>query len=92
MLEWEEMNKQLQDGNDHLAHIRKNTKEMDLLWMRELAEQRFVNNVNVRQLTPTVNVKVSGSKSTPQDTADAIARELNQMADAGTFNAYGSPA
>lgn len=90
--EWDKLQGDLQDTNDHLSHIRKNTKEMDLLWMKQLAEQRFVNNVNVRQLTPNINVKVSGSRSSAQDTANAIAMELNQMADAGTFNAYGSPA
>lgn len=87
--EWHKMQEGMNDANDHLTHIRKNTKAMDLLWMKELAEQRFVNNVNVRQLTPTVNVKVSGAKITAEDTANAIARELNQMAEAGTFNAYG---
>lgn len=81
------------ETNDNLRGIRRNVGDMkhkmDLQWMKELAEQRFVNRVNVRQLTPTVNVKVSGAKITAEDAADAIARELNQMADAGTFNAYG---
>ena len=90
--EWNKLQGKLDDVDDNLNHIRKNTKVMDLLWMKELAEQRFVNNVNVRQLTPTVNVRVSGGKATPQATADAIAKELNQMADAGTFNAYGARA
>jgi hypothetical protein len=98
--EWERLvsanNEQLNEQNDNLRGIRRNTDDMrhkmDLQWMKELAEQRFVNNVNVRQLTPTVNVKVSGTKSTPQDTADALAKELNQMAKAGAFNAYGARA
>lgn len=97
MRDWEQTMKQLESGlddtNGTLKGIKRNTdsmrQRMDLQWMKELAEQRFVNNVNIRQMVPTVNVKVSGSKITPQDTADALARELNQMADAGAFNAYG---
>lgn len=64
-------------------------KERDLRWMKDLAEQRFVNDVNLRQLTPTINLRVSGTSNSPQDYARAIERELRQMADAGTFNAYG---
>lgn len=64
-------------------------KERDLRWMKDLAEQRFVNDVNIRQLTPTINLRVSGTKNSPEDYARAIERELRQMADAGTFNAYG---
>lgn len=90
--EWAKLQQQLDQTNDNLGHIRKNTKAMDLLWMKELAEQRFVNNVNVRQLTPTINVKVSGSNSSPQDIGNTLAAELQQMAEAGTFNAYGAKA
>lgn len=82
---------------DALKNISRNTDkirssmshEQDLRWMKEMAEQRFVNEVNLRQLTPTVNVKVSGSKYSPEDIGRAINDELMQMADAGTFNAYG---
>jgi phage-related protein len=63
--------------------------EQDLRWMKEMAEQHFVNEVNIRQLTPTVNVKVSGTDLTPKDVSKAINAELRQMADAGTFGAYG---
>jgi hypothetical protein len=55
-----------------------------------MAEQRFVNEVNLRQLTPTINLRVQGSGSSPQEYAKALARELQQMADAGTYNAYGN--
>ncbi len=64
-------------------------KEEDLRWMKDLAEQRFVNDVNLRQLTPTINLTISGTNNSPQDYARAIERELRQMADAGSFNAYG---
>lgn len=63
--------------------------EQDLRWMKEMAEQRFINEVNVRQLTPTVNVKVSGTDLTPKDIGKYLNAELTKMADAGTFNAYG---
>jgi methyl-accepting chemotaxis protein len=63
--------------------------EQDLRWMKEMAEQRFINEVNVRQLTPTVNVKVSGTDLTPKDIGRYLNAELTKMADAGTFNAYG---
>ena len=65
------------------------THEQDLRWMKEMAEQRFINEVNVRQLTPTVNVKVSGTDLTPKDIGKYLNAELTKMADAGTFNAYG---
>lgn len=64
-------------------------KEQDLRWMKEMAEQRFVNEVNLRQLTPTINLQVKGANASPQAYAKALARELQQMADAGTYNAYG---
>lgn len=75
---------------DDLSKIRGATqKEQDLRWMKEMAEQRFVNEVNLRQLTPTINLQVKGANSSPQEYAKALARELQQMADAGTYNAYG---
>lgn len=102
MADWKSLNDMngiedlLNEQNGNLKGIRRNTgdmkKAMDLQWMKELAEQRFVNNVNVRQLTPTVNVKVSGTNSTPQEIGAELAVELQQMADAGTFNAYGAMA
>lgn len=63
--------------------------EQDLRWMKEMAEQRFVNEVNIRQLTPTVNLKVTGTDLTPKDIGKYLNSELTRMADAGTFNAYG---
>jgi methyl-accepting chemotaxis protein len=75
---------------DDLGKIRGSIqKEQDLRWMKEMAEQRFVNEVNLRQLTPTINLQVKGANSSPQEYAKALARELQQMADAGTYNAYG---
>lgn len=75
---------------DDLGKIRGSMqKEQDLRWMKEMAEQRFVNEVNLRQLTPTINLQVKGANSSPQEYAKALARELQQMADAGTYNAYG---
>lgn len=87
----EEQLKELQTMGDDLSKIRGSmTKEQDLRWMKEMAEQRFVNEVNLRQLTPTINLRVQGSGSSPQEYAKALARELQQMADAGTYNAYGN--
>lgn len=82
--------KPLSGMEDDLGKIRgAMSKEQDLRWMKEMAEQRFVNEVNLRQLTPTINLKVSGTNKSPQEYAKALARELQQMADAGTYNAYG---
>ena len=76
---------------DDLSKIRGATqKEQDLRWMKEMAEQRFVNEVNLRQLTPTINLTVKGGNGSPQENAKFLARELQKMADAGTFNAYGN--
>lgn len=66
-------------------------KEQDLRWMKEMAEQKFVNEINLRQLTPTINLQVKGSSNqTPNEYAKSLAIELQRMADAGTFNAYGN--
>lgn len=51
--------------------------EQDLRWMKEMAEQRFVNRVNVRQLTPTVNVQVR-SQASAQDIGAAVKRTLEE--------------
>lgn len=76
--------------SDDVSKIRAGMqKEQDLRWMKEMAEQRFVNEVNLRQLTPTINLQVKGANASPQAYAKALARELQQMADAGTYNAYG---
>ena len=53
------------------------THEQDLRWMKEMAEQRFVNRVNVRQLTPTVNVQVK-SQASAQDIGAAVKRTLEE--------------
>ena len=80
----------LSQMEDDLSKIRGSMqKEQDLRWMKEMAEQRFVNEVNLRQLTPTINLRVTGSGS-PQENAKYLAKELQKMADAGTFNAYGN--
>jgi hypothetical protein len=66
-------------------------KEQDLRWMKEMAEQKFINEINLRQLTPTINLQVKGTTNqTPNDYAKSLAIELQKMADAGTFNAYGN--
>lgn len=66
-------------------------KEQDLRWMKEMAEQHFINEINLRQLTPSIQLKVEGtSNQTPNQYAKALAAELQRMADAGTFNAYGN--
>lgn len=66
-------------------------KEQDLRWLKEMAEQKFINEINLRQLTPTINLQVKGtSNQTPNDYAKSLAFELQKMADAGTFNAYGN--
>lgn len=98
--EWDDLmngrDDKLDDTNDKLGKIKRNTdamrQKMDLQWMKELAEQRFVNNVNLRQLTPTINVKVTGTKSTPEDISNRLAAELEQMSDANAFYAYGARA
>lgn len=76
-------------GNDTTKIRGSMTHQQDLRWMKEMAEQRFVNQVNVRQLTPTIQVRVVGANQSPKAYADEIARTLRQQAAAGTFNAYG---
>lgn len=63
--------------------------EQDLRWLKERAEQRYVNNINFRQLTPTINVKVEGGNVTPIQVERTIKKVLDQQASAGTFNVYG---
>lgn len=63
--------------------------EQDLRWLKERAEQRYVNNINFRQLTPTINVKISGSDATPRNIEKTIERVLKEQASAGTYNVYG---
>lgn len=65
------------------------TQEQDLRWMKEMAEQRFVNEVNVRQLTPTINLTVKGDGSKLEDVGRFLRDELVQLANAGTFGSYG---
>jgi hypothetical protein len=78
-------------NNDTNKLVAMGQKEQDLRWMKEMAEQRFINEINLRQLTPTINVSVKGtSNQTPSDYAKSLAAELQRMADAGTFNAYGN--
>jgi hypothetical protein len=63
--------------------------EQDLRWLKERSEQRFVNNVNVRQLTPTINVRIEGRNVSAQDVERTMRRVLEEQANAGTYNAYG---
>lgn len=63
--------------------------EQDLRWLKERSEQRFINNVNVRQLTPTINVKIEGRNVSAQDVERTMRRVLEEQANAGTYNAYG---
>lgn len=92
-------NKFNQDVNDSLDDLDDNVgklvgmgqKEQDLRWLKEMAEQRFINEINLRQLTPSINLQVRGtSNQTPNEYAKSLAHELQKMADAGTFNAYGN--
>lgn len=64
-------------------------QEQELRWMKEMAEQRFVNEVNVRQLTPTINLTVKGTNASLEDIVRTLNDTLVQLANAGTFNAYG---
>lgn len=63
--------------------------EQDLRWLKERSEQRFINNVNVRQLTPTINVRIEGRNVSAQDVERTMRRVLEEQANAGTYNAYG---
>lgn len=69
--------------------VRMGQRERDLRWMKEMAEQRFINEVNLRQLTPTIKVEVAGSESSADEIAATLERKLSRMASMGTFNAYG---
>ena len=62
--------------------------EQDLRWMKEMAEQRFVNRVNVRQLTPTVNVQVR-SQASAQDIGNVIKKTLQEEAARSSSISYG---
>lgn len=66
--------------------------EQDLRWLKERAEQHAVNEVNVRQLTPTINVKIEGGNITQRDVEKGIQKVLEEQINAGTFNAYGEVA
>lgn len=78
------------ESNDNTGALRDhNRRELDLRWMKEMAEQRFVNDVNIRQLTPTIKVEVSGDIGSAKDLADVLDQRLSEMAQRGTFNAYG---
>ena len=63
--------------------------EQDLRWLKERAEQHAVNEVNVRQLTPTINVRIEGGNVTSRDVERTIKKVLDEEVNAGTFNAYG---
>jgi hypothetical protein len=89
---WGEQEDEFDSLNDGLGKIvSMGQKEQDLRWLKEMAEQRFINEINLRQLTPTINLQVKGtSNQTPNEYAKSLAFELQKMADAGTFNAYGN--
>ena len=57
--------------------------EQDLRWMKEMAEQRFVNRVNVRQLTPTVTVNVK-TNAKPNEIGKSIKDVLEEEMNAGS--------
>lgn len=65
----------IKDDTDNIRQSM--SHEQDLRWMKEMAEQRFVNRVNVRQLTPTVNVQVR-SQASAQDIGAAVKRTLEE--------------
>lgn len=81
----------LQQMSPELSKIRgAMTHEQDLRWLKERAEQRAINNVNVRQLTPTINVRIEGGNLTQRDVERGIQKVLEEQINAGTFNAYGA--
>lgn len=87
--EQRETNKTLKKMAPELSKIRgAMTHEQDLRWLKEQAEQRYINNVNVRQLTPTVNVRVATNAS-PDEIGRAVKRVLDEQSSAGTWNSYG---
>ena len=53
-----------------------------------MAEQRFVNRVNVRQVTPTVNVQVR-SQASAQDIGNVIKKTLQEEAARSSSISYG---
>lgn len=85
------------DAFDSLAGIERNTgkilgemtKEQDLRWLKELAEREFVNNVNVRTLTPTVNIQTHNANLKPQDVARELTKALETMQAASAYGAHG---
>lgn len=88
----DETNDSLNDINTGVGQIvSMGQREQDLRWLKEMAEQKAINEINLRQLTPTINLQVRGvSGQSPNDYAKSLAAELQRMADAGTFNAYGN--
>lgn len=68
------------------------THEEDLRWLKERAEQHAINNVNVRQLTPTINVRIEGTNVGMNDIRRTLKKVLEEEVNAGTFNAYGEVA
>lgn len=89
---WDKEERKFDNLDDGIGKIiSMGQKEQDLRWLKEMAEQRFINEINLRQLTPTINLQVKGtSNQTPNQYAKSLAAELQKMADAGTFNAYGN--
>ena len=77
---------------DNTTDIRQSlSHQADLRWMKEMAEQRFVNKVNVehKSVNPIINLKVN-SNANPKDLGDAVASVLKQQGEAGTNIYYGN--
>lgn len=76
----------IKDDTDKIRQA--TTHEQDLRWMKEMAEQRFVNRVNVRNHTPTVNVHVR-SQSNAQDIGNVVKKTLQEEAARSSSISYG---
>lgn len=65
------------------------TKKEDLRWLKELAEREFINNVNVRTLSPTVNIQTHNANMKPHDVARELTRALETMQASSAYGAHG---
>lgn len=86
----EQIEKKMNEGADDVHKIRGAvSRHEDLRWLKELAEREFVNNVNVRTLTPTINITTNNANLKERDVAKIMAKELSRMQAAGAQGAYG---
>lgn len=69
------------------------SREQDVRWLKELATQRWINNVNIKTMEPRVNVTMHNTGNTkPTDVAKVLAKTLTEMSAAGaqSYNAAGA--